>query len=258
MSRIKYSMLGILCIASQSNPLCWDAFDVQAQVGFEPIVWAHRAPVITGSPFPSSQSPVLQIFSNPRFSKFFHIPWTVGGQVGYAVCDSIRIYGECNYTQARHKPEILTITPTTPALFAEFIPTAFKLVDAYIGGQYYWDGWHDRVDFFCGAKLGLAHHFEITTTLNLIEPSVETLSLTNVLLSNHNTSISGGINAGCTICFCGNWLFLITGEIVANTGPNINQDITLSPTISHFTTAAIGSIGAEVRFPITAAIRYLF
>lgn len=237
-----------------ASPLNCGAWDVQIQAGVIPIIWRHHDPISSSTfTFPVPGSPLLQLFDGPKFSKLFRIPWTVGGQIGYAVSDHVRLYGEGNYAQASSKDEALITTVTTPALPVFITAHKFKLFEGYIGARYYWDRWC-RVAFFLGAKLGLIHHFNTTASLSIVTAGV---TLNPAPFLNHNTRISGGLDTGLDICFCGNWAFVLSAQALISGGPHSNENIAITP-FGSFTTVSFGNISTEARFPITVGIRYIF
>lgn len=252
------------CYECGCNPLYCGAFDLQFQGGIAPILWRNRDE-FTNVNCEGFENPLVSLVQIPKFRTFFKLPWTVGGQVGYAWSDNTRVYLEFNYLQANSKnnPSIVTTNP----LFVEpetliFTLSKYKLFDAYVGARYYWDRWCDRVSFFLGAKVGLTHHKRVNFALGITTPSAPTVVVVipaGTSLFNRNTVVSGGGNFGLDICFCGNWSLVITGEVVASCGPNGNPNVVLVPTQG--TTATnflVGHIGTELRFPVTAAIRYSF
>lgn len=267
------------CAPACGSPLECGSYDVQFQAGVCPIRWNH-AERLSGSTFaPFVISPTLFLFRNPQFSTFYHVPWIIGGQAGYAWSDHTRLYFEVNYVQATSKEDATFNTDSTPSLPAAITLTKYKLLDAYIGGRYYTNRcWCDRVSFFLGGKIGFTiHHkdsFDVAvgfalqqqsfqpTNFNAVAggaPRLQTQSvLLDVPLFDHQTVISGGINGGFDVC-CGNWSLVVTGEVVISKGPQVANDLLVSPAISNiFTLVFFGKVGTELRFPITAGIRYTF
>lgn len=267
--------------ACSLSPLECGDYDVQFQVGVCPIHWnkADQKRINSFTPFASSSSLIL--FRNADFSSLYSLPWIIGAQAGYSWSDHVRLYFEVNYLQARAKQDVVFITDSTPALPAAITMTKYKLFDAYVGGRYYTDRcWCGCVSFFLGGKIGFTRYHENTFDLvlgfsqaqtqnfvpnvNIIVPpgGIQQLPVQTVLkdvpVFDRRTSISGGINGGFDIC-CGNWSFVITGEIVISRGPQVGNDLLLSPPVSNiFTTVFFGKIGSELRFPITVGIRYTF
>lgn len=277
------------------NPLNMCAWDIQFQGGVNPILWTDRGTLAfvdcaaAGIPVPPV-SPIFPIVTASsttgrisRFRSFYRVPFIVGGQIGYAWSDNTRVYGEFNYSQAKSKGS--TTSPLALSFSAPFIvlgvvvPTPstinltlakYKLFDAYVGVQYYWDRWCDRYSFFVGGKVGLTHHKAVSTSATIAVPAtlvpaavlIPTATTPATYLFNSNTVVSGGLNVGLDIGFCGNWAFLITGEVVASCGPRSNSNIpvTIAPAIAGFAPSnlLIGNIGTELRFPVTAGIRYSF
>lgn len=248
------------------NPLICGAFDIQAQGGINPITWRNRGEFDTVNCV-GFIDPVVKIFDTPKFRTFFHIPWIIGGQVGYAYSDNTRIYLEFNYCQASAKDAIAVLTANplvVPPQTVTFSIKNYRLYDFYCGTRYYFDRWCERISLFLGAKVGLTHHQSVA--LNTLTISAPQLAPINVIspatpLFKNNTSISGGFNAGFDCCFCEDWAFVITGEIVASCGPKSNHNIVLAPSVIGIISATniiVGHIQTELRFPVTAGIRYSF
>jgi hypothetical protein len=248
------------CAPACGSPLECGSYDVQFQAGVCPIRWnnADRANVSAFAPFVIS--PTLFLFRNPQFSTFYHIPWIIGGQAGYAWSDHTRLYVEVNYLQAKGKQDARFFTDSIPSLPADITLTKYKLFDAYIGGRYYSARcWCDRVAFFLGGKIGLTRHHsnEFDLVVGVPQPVNQTVLL-DVPVLDRQTVISGGINGGLDVC-CGNWSLVITGEVVISKGPQVADDLLVSPAIANiFTLVFFGKVGTELRFPVTAGIRYTF
>ena len=279
------------CYECSCNPLYCGALDLQFHVGIAPMIWRNRGlinavscPSTVGAPGGSAIFPLFQI---PKFSTFYHAPWLIGGQLGYAISDNIRVYLEINYLQSRGKKDVALVSTTNISTAAAtsntftFTLEKYRLVDAYIGARYYFDRWCDRTSFFLGFKAGLTHHKRVRfaaafTAPQPPAPQVVVAESANVLFFHRNTVPSGGVNFGLDFCFCGNWSLVLTGEIVASCGPKNNKNIAfgqsgagcgavlgpqpvlpLVPFLS-LNNLLIGGIGTELRFPITAAVRYSF
>ena len=258
------------CYECGCNPLYCGALDLQFQGGVAPIIWTDRGnfSFVECLGVPAANA-IVPIFELPRFFSLFKVPWTVGGQVGYAVDDNIRVYLEFNYLQAKGKgnSSLSAASASSSQVFGTnpvvLTMHKYKLYDVYLGGRYYWDRWCDRVSFFAGAKVGLTYHKSINFD--------STISGTTLTTDEHffrkNTMVSGGLNFGLDFCFCGNWSLVLTGELVASCGPKGNSiafgqpgACSTTPTLPApgLENILIGSIGTELRFPITAAVRYSF
>ncbi len=267
------------CYECGCNPLYCGAWDLQVQGGVNPILWRSRDPFSVVACTTTVTDNVFTFLNEtPKFRQFFKVPWIVGGQIGYAWSDNTRVYGEFNYSQARAK-DVISLTSNGTGLPEATIVLSlskYSLFDAYVGVRYYWDRWCDRVSFFLGGKVGLtrhkAVHFNTTSADNnaVTFPDVEGLQPffaegTAVNLFNNSTVVSGGANIGLDFCFCGNWSFVITGEVVASCGPRTNSPIAFTETVAtglpanpFITNIFPGGTQTELRFPVTAAIRYSF
>jgi hypothetical protein len=250
------------CYECGCNPLYCGAWDLQIQGGVNPILWRNRGQILAVSPVLAPAPTVVVLYNNvPKFNKLFKTPWIVGGQVGYAWSDNTRVYVEFNYSQSKGKNAVVIPTDLAATLSTTYSFGKYKIFDAYAGARYYWDRWCDRVAFFFGGKVGLTHHKRINADLILTNSAVTpatTLSPTAVPQYGSNTVVSGGANVGFDVCFCGNWSFVVTGEVVASCGPRNVNNVVLSATFANLTNILPGSIGTELRFPVTAAIRYSF
>lgn len=243
-----------------SNPLECGDYDIQFQVGVCPIRWnnADHERINSFTPFAPSSSLIL--FRHAHFSSFYQVPWIIGAQAGYSWSDHVRVYVEVNYVQARAKQDVPFFTDSTPSLPAAITMSKYKLFDAYMGGRYYSDRcWCNRVSYFLGGKIGLVRHRDVEFDLVIGSPVIVNQTvLLDVPVFDRKTSISGGINGGFDIC-CGNWSLVITGEIIISKGSQLADDVLLSPPVSNiFTNVFFGKIGSELRFPVTAGIRYTF
>ena len=251
------------------NPLYCGALDIQLQAGVVPIRWRNRGQInIVNCLAPTSLTNALDI---PNFRTFFRTPWTIGGQIGYAWEDNVRVYVEFNYAQAKRKNNVsLTLLNITPAVnIATSNFGKYRYFDFYVGTRYYFDRWCNRVSPFLGAKIGVVSHRRVSgslttcdTTLVCPTPICIPSSDCGPNFFSHNRSVSGGANAGLDICFCGNWSFVITAEVVASCGPhsvgNIALGVVDSFNLNFASNLLVGHIETELRFPITAGIRYSF
>ncbi len=241
------------CYECGCNPLYCGAWDLQVQGGVNPILWRNRGNWLALNC--SASTPLISYFETPKFSHLYRIPWIVGGQVGYAMSDNTRVYLEFNYSQANHKNNV-GILAEDGSTFTFGDARKYKLFDAYAGARYYWDRWCDRVSFFLGGKVGLTHHKRLNYDFNFASGNTTPFTDQNVYRS--NTVISGGANVGFDICFCGNWSFVVTGEVVGSCGPRSVGPVATVATGLLITQLVVGSVGNELRFPVTAAIRYSF
>ena len=266
-SRVEYDESQPSCAAScyecGCNPLYCGAFDIQFQGGVDPILWRQRGSfAVVDCTLPPAAPAYSVLFDTPKFSTFFKTPWIVGGQVGYAWSDNVRVYGEFNYAQAKAKSAI-AIAVTNPAIGTEtygLTLSKYSVFDAYAGVRYYFDRWCDRLSFFVGGKIGFAHHKTINlTAASVTVPPAAAVPFVTAAVPFYlrNNIVSGGANVGFDVCFCGNFSFVVTGEIVASCALRGSRAIV--PAVGTIgTNFLVGGSGNELRFPVTAAIRYSF
>lgn len=243
------------CYECSCNPLYCGAWDLQIHGGANFIKWRNR-----GDFFAVNCNLDPAVVNNGQllnFKHFYKTPWIVGGQIGHHWSDNVRAYVEFNYSQA--KARTVEVAATVPDIVLEFTTLSkYKVFDAYFGTRYYWDRWCDRVAFFLGAKVGLTHHKSDSTDVTIQTPSVNppVVIASNATVFLSNTVVSGGADFGLDICFCGNWSFVITGAILASCGPRSAQF--LDTVNTPVTNLLLASVGTELRFPVTAGIRYSF
>lgn len=246
------------CYECGCNPLYCGAWDLQIHGGVNPITWRHRGFIYFTACTDFPTDPLRTIGNIQKFNHFFKTPWIVGGQVGYHWSDNARVYVEFNYSQAKGK-DAVTLFDIDSAIPFVVSSNKYKLFDAYVGARYYWDRWCDRVSFFLGGKVGLTHHKSVESTIFVVG-ALDAPVIGNPFVS--STVVSGGADFGFDVCFCGNWSFVVTGGVIASCGPASNDlAITLVPStieVPEPTIALFGHIGTELRFPVTAGIRYSF
>ena len=248
------------CYECGCNPLYCGAWDLQIQAGVAPITWRNRGEVLAVSCGVSSVTPVIALFETPKFKDLFKTPWIVGGQVGYHWSDNARVYLEFNYSQAKAKSDVEFLTAALALTTTLNFQSKYKIFDAYVGARYYWDRWCDRVAFFLGAKVGLTHHKSNDVGLAAVVTGGPDTSFIFPNAFRSSNVVSGGADFGLDICFCGNWSFVITGAVIASCGPRtgILHVADITPPVIGVTDIFVGGIGSELRFPVTAGIRYSF
>lgn len=240
------------CYECGCNPLYCGAWDLQLHGGVNPITWRHRGNFFINDC--ELDNPFVVLGEIRKFKDYYKTPWIVGGQVGHHWSDNTRIYLEFNYSQAKAKDFVLLGAPgTTTAVTL----SKYKLFDAYAGARYYWDRWCDRVSFFLGAKVGLTHHKALDGSF---VTGSNQFALGTFRTFESNTVVSGGADFGLDICFCGNWSFVIQGAVIASCGPasNSNSIVLIEAGEEPALVLLAGHIGTELRFPVTAGIRYSF
>ncbi len=257
--------------SNDNSPLSCGSFDLQVHAGVAPILWRNRGAfqaVVCELELPTG--PVATAFDLPKFSTFYRTPWIVGGQIGYALDDNLRIYLEANYLQSRAKSDVLFDVPFIPGETVILNLEKYKTIDAYFGTRYYFNRWCDRASLFLGGKIGFMHHKKIDFDFVANVPGVGSLRLAApISFYTSNTVVSGGFNIGLDYLICSCVSFVVTLDVVANCGFRHNSVVApltgpsgllhnLAAPIVAETQLIIGGIGSEIRFPITAGIRYSF
>lgn len=261
-------------------PLNCGSLNIWLRGGVAPLNWRGRGDFSAVScnalAIPGFSQAVVPLLSPlPSFKKFFHVPWTVGGQIGYAVTDSFEFYLAFDYRSASRRNnnnatffvDSITI-PNDVVSIGLTLNNNYRAFDAYIGARYYWGRyWCDRLAFFLGGQFGLVHHKSICFTYAITSQncanSAALISTTFTPLFFRNTRPAAGLNVGIDWCWGCGWSFMIMGEIVASCGQRGNSNIliasncTLLPSILP-SNLIVGGTGTELFFPVTFGLKYSF
>lgn len=257
------------------NPLYCGAYSVQFHAGVAPIVWRSRGELDIISCTSNDANPLVVVADQfPQFKKLYRAPWYIGGKFGYDFTDNAEVYLELDYLQAKRKSntnnQFVILNPNLAQTLTLDLGK-YKLFEVYVGARYYTDRCWCNAAFFLGGKIGFTHH-KHTNVQFLINgspipviptstcPDGQTGSIDNHLFSNSNV-VSGGLNFGLDYCWCGNWSFVITGEVIAAGAPcSRTTAVFANPTPAPlFATGVVfGGFCTELRFPVTAGIRYTF
>jgi hypothetical protein len=238
-----------------------NAWGAQFQAGIRPIIWNQRGEFTTVN---CLATPSLSCAGEiPKFSKLFHLPWQVGGQITYALSECTTLFTEANYAQAKGKNCFPSFASANLALTGK---AKYKLVDWYFGVRYYFDMnscWcmFENLSFFVGGKIGFVHHYNssglvlgsnncglVVTDLNATCPSG--------CLFGKNNVFAGGAQIGLNYCVCENWALVFTAEVVANCGPSTCCGVI--PMGSTSTALLVDGVHSEIAFPITFGVKYNF
>ena len=258
------------------DPLNCGSVNFVLRAGVAPILWKDRGQFSAFScnalAIPGFSQTTINFFKMPRFSKFFRVPWIVGGQIGYALSDNVEIYLEANYRAAKNRNFSTTVTVPNDTVNISFeFQNNYRIIDAYVGARYYWGRcWCDQVAFFVGAKFGLVHHkpvcfrFLIASVNGCPAGATPVLSPGDTPFFSRNTTPASGLNFGFDWCLGCGWSLMLMAEAVASCGPHGNSNIAVSnacnallPTFSP-TNLGVGHIGTELFFPITLGLKYSF
>ena len=242
------------CYECGCEPLYECAWGLQFDAGVRPIIWTQRDHYSLFNCF-LGNTEINDLGKLPKFSHLYRLPWQVGGQVSYALSTNTNVFVEFNYAQAQSKHQ----EDSSSALLL-FDLNKYKLYEGYVGARYYWDRWCDRVSFFLGIKVGFLHHKSIQTEPLAVSDC--NCDLVAYDFFRNSTVFAGGGHVGLDICFCGNWSFVITGEVVASCGPKGVNDITVcalqEDTLCGAAEFVIPGISTELAFPVTLGIKYNF
>jgi hypothetical protein len=240
------------------NQYC-GAWDLQVQGGLNLIKWRHRSDVL--NVFCSGAAASIATNEIQQFSSAYKKPWIIGGQVGYRWDDSVRAYVEVNYSQAKAKTVVFPTLGLGESYIGFSTQSKYALVDAYVGLRFYAGNfWCDRAAFFLGGKVGLTHHKSIDGTLaaQSFGGLVTTIAV-DADLTSSNTVVSGGLDFGFDVNLCGNWSLVVAAGVIASCGPRFNGNLVVPANEVVPTSNLIyGGVGTELRFPITAGLRYSF
>lgn len=247
---------------------CHASFDLQFQAGGVPTKWFGCSTLsVVNCPPVVPDTPITPALTLPGFECVFETPWTVGGQLGYSYSDHVRFFFEGNYTQTHQKTNLrlpVEASAGVPAGTTITVKTNhYRLSDFYLGTHYSFPCLHDYIAPFFGAKIGILHRQATCFSLKEDTPGSPTITLIpesapETLIKDEN-SVSGGIQAGIAFNLTKHFTILFTAEAIANPGPQLNTIVTLAPDVPLTTTnLVITPLNAELRFPLTAGIRYYF
>ncbi len=257
-------------------PLNCGSINFWLRAGVAPLSWRDRgdfSAVSCNSLATSFGQDIVPLLSPlPQFKKFFHLPWIVGGQIGYAFTDCFEFYLEFNYRSASRRAFTATgITiPNDEVSVALAFTNNYRVFDAYVGGRVYWGRyWCDRIACFAGAKFGLVHHksicFNYTISSTSCLSSIPLTSAAPAPFFFRNTRPASGVNVGIDWCLGCGWSFMIMGEVVASCGPKTNSSGSLAITSNCSqlpsilpSNLLIGGTGTELYFPVTFGFKYSF
>lgn len=260
-------------------PIKCGSLNIWLRGGIAPLSWRDRGDFSAVScqalSIPAANGSVIIPFLSPlpQFKKFFHLPWIVGGQIGYAFTDCFEFFVEFNYRSASRRVFAATgiVVPNDTLNLTFTFNENYKVFDAYIGGRAYWGRyWCDRIAVFAGAKFGLVHHKSICFKFDITSncPGAAALTLpAPVPFFIKNTRPAAGFNLGLDWCLGCGWSFMLMGEVVASCGPKTNGNIviatniacpTLLPNLGGPTNLIVGGTGTELYFPVTFGFKYSF
>lgn len=239
------------------EPLYCGAWGVQIDGGVRPIIWRSRDDFFSLQNAGGVEA-VTAFADLPKFSSLYHTPWQIGGQLSYAIGTNYNVFAEVHYAQAKPKNTSVGLA-VTDDLYLNL--SKYKLIDAYVGARYYTNRWCNKVAFFIGGQIGLVHHRAIDFNSSLT--GLGCCSFSPEPFFSGNTSIAGGLNYGLDICYCGNWSFVITGEIIASHGPRTIGTLILSGSDAANLDGATNllladRVKSEIAFPVTFGIKYNF
>jgi hypothetical protein len=244
--------------------------------GVAPSIWTNRGnfSLISCNALalvPPAPDALVPLFEIPRFNKLFHIPWIVGGWIGYALTCNIELFLQVDYRQAGvRNPFVLNniAAPGDQTLNVTWtLNNRYRAFDAFIGARYYWGRcWCDRIAFFVGGQFGLVHRKGIDFSYVITNPACapQILTVTNVPLFLRNTVPAAGFNIGIDWCFGCGWSGFIMVDFIGACGPRSNTFNTgLNTTCSALgillpSDAVIGGISSEVFFPVVVGVKYSF
>ncbi len=257
--------------------LCFQDINIEVRAGAAPIFWAQRENFAAISCNATSvlqlPSVYVPLFTMPQFHKLFSVPWYLGLHGGYSFYENQEVYAELNYRQSHARTLTLNqlVVPNIDTIsFAMMPKNNYHIVDAYIGMRSYWRlCWRDDIELFLGGKLGFAHHSKINftfTTASVIVPPPTLFVSTNLPLFFSNTVPAIGANIGLVYEVGCDFSIVLTGELVANCGPDSNanipfdfltQSIFINPVLAP-NNFIVGPIGTEIAIPITIGLKYRF
>lgn len=190
-----------------------------------------------------------------RFNDLFDLPWNVGIELGYMLCDRVETFVDFDYTSAQGKRR--THGGSDEDLFTRHRFNHYRAYDFYLGSRYYLCPVFCSFTPFFGAKVGLVARNKIRTRTTREDSLLsESGSFTRF---KSDTTISGGVHLGVNYDFSCNIAVTLKAEAVwtgdwrpatAYEGEGIVS--TLAPLVFY------GKTGPILSVPVTLGIRYTF
>jgi hypothetical protein len=226
-------------------PLCCGDFSVMVKGGIAPALVTDRGPnwIVT----PGGDPIVTESSDTVAFGRAFHLPWTVGAELGYNLTPKIQTFLEYGYTQAKGK--FYQVNPFSANTFSDY-----KTHAGYLGVRYYFNRCCGSIAPYIGFKTGIAWQDGVTTIL-----TIGGVFIFTPVYSMPQAAISSGLQLGGEWWFSRCWSLVLQGEFIATQGPRTNPNVVfpdLGP--GGPTNAVVGTLGWVITFPVTLGLRWTF
>jgi len=192
----------------------------------------------------------------PKFNDLFDLPWNVGIELGYMLCDRVETFVDFDYTSAKGKNRSY-VGPDE--IFVRHRFNHYRAYDFYLGTRYYLPTWFCSFTPFFGAKVGLVARNKIRThTTRSTVDGVE-ISSGSFTRFKSDTTISGGLQMGVNWDFSACASVTLKAEAVwsGDWRPSV-IDESVSPLSTFVPLVVYGKTGPVLSVPVTLGLRYAF
>jgi hypothetical protein len=236
---------------SCAAPLCCGDFSLMVKAGLVPTLFTDPGP--NWVVIPIDIPPVSTVSNTHRFSDIFHLPWTVGVELGYNTSRRGQVFLEYAFNRANDK------------IFRNFETdelqrySSYETHSGYLGARYYLGSWHGfcrgPLSPYLGFKAGFVWQRGVSTSLTIAD-----LFIFSAPYYFSEAVVSGGLQAGFEWLFCDCWSLVLQGEVVATQGPHMNENIAfpIIPNVSLPSNVFLGPVGFVLTFPVTLGLRWTF
>lgn len=228
-------------------PLQCGHFGVEVRAAINPYSYTNRRGSIWISPsFPNGYA------NGSTHHRTNRAPWSLGGEIQYALSNHVEAFGEVTYNHALGKPQ----NPTFNGILAHETYTRFKALGFYLGGRYYFPRSCWGSSFFIAVKAGALYYDSRRYHPTVVSPTVFDF---NKNFYTRSTFVpSAGFQLGFDFLLCDGFSLTVTTEVLFS-GPQKYNDNIVPPTNTFGVTRIIaGQNGSVLSYPISIGIRRTF
>lgn len=232
----------------EQNFGCWN---LKVKSGVVPSFFTQRKDARLDIP---EAGPLLtQKARNAQFHNQFHLPWLIGGEIGYLFTDCDEFFLDADYTYAKGKTYSYSSVTGTETFDVREKYGSLRQSSVYLGLRHYFYDLCWCIDSYLGVKAGFQHRDAVHQHATI--SSVGSIGK-RPYYKNINT-YSGGIQAGLSYSFCNCWKADLQVEVLA-AGAMRNAIYELNPPRGGVTNVIIGETGTIISIPVTIGISASF
>lgn len=233
----------------EKSPYEQGVINISLNGGIAPFIYTVRGNNYTfvRNPTPSNDPFITRLVKS---SQQYHLPWTVGGEIGYMFRDNLELFADFDYSSASTKT--FHFIGTSDASIDETYST-YHAYAGYLGVRFYMNSCWCSITPFVGGKIGFIHRNSVQGHEFVTFPGGFQLTTVNTLF-NKCTVGSAGFQCGINWDFADGWQVALKGEVLV-TGDW--ETAFISPPAPAPQTR-YGNTGPILLFPVKVALRYWF